>query len=722
STIYYTYKIKGSNGIKQRLNPGINKIFLYDDEGFMWLNLTIYVKSTTYITLTSNTSQPASFPSKDNGIVFYNLTLDDPTALENVTARFHYNESGLNGYSESDITLYYYNNTSGLWEQIIGITNESLNFIEITLYNLSIFVLGPKIVEEEFPFLFLPPSGDNFIIIIIIIGTVAGVAVVAIVVAKTRKGEKVEKEEPTLPKAIIEEEKIPPKVEEKIIPIRVKKEDLPKKEKIIVKRAYDYVGGNIRFKVVVENKSDEILRDISVLLNTREQFQIKSAVEKILLLDINESRGLDFILTPMTCGKSTIYGTISYLDVKGQQFSTFMEPSVVQIKCPLVIPKIASSSDLRQLKEKLQYSHAEIEYTGLNISKAYQIAKDQISSLDVSEIEEHSDIYNVLYSGEAKVTGDQIIIDLNVKPDTIIIDVYLRDMKQSTGFLAYIKNLINLALQYSKDISTTLDKITTKIYNAFEFGQRLSELFNLCQSKEPLVDIILLLKELKNKSYSYFPDLRITESFEKWSVDLEKIRDKDEEIWERTYLNLQFFILAWLDAIIVFSETNTKNYFESPAVVEETLKNIEWGNAKLKEDLINKTKQYSRNILFALMVIHKNTGLSIYNHNFKGETLDSDLISGFLTAIRSFGAELSKKETAMKRLSYEYFEIQIEEGEFVNPALITLGFPDELTIKLLNDFLIRFETRYRNELEDFSGNVSLFLDTKDIIQDIFLKK
>ncbi len=709
--------ITGNNGIKQLLQVGINRIFLYDDNGFMWLNLTIYVNTATNITLTSSTSSPASFPDITNGIVYYNISLENPSALDNVTVRFHYNESNLKGFLEDDLVIFYYNTTSNLWEQLNGTLNTNLNYTEITLYNLSIFVLGSPTSAEEGLLLFPPAAADNFLIIIIIIGIVAAVAVIAIIAAKAKKGEKVEIIRPTFPEV---EEKIKPKKEVKKEPKKeVKKE--PKEEKIKVKRAYDYVGGNIRFKVVVENRSDEILRDISVLLNTREQFEIKSAVEKIILLDVNESRGLDFILTPMTCGKSTIYGTISFLDVKGQQFSTFMEPSVVQIKCPLVIPKIASSSDLKKLKEKLQYSHAEIKYTDLHISKAYQIAKDQISSLDVSEIEEHIDTYNVLYSGEAKVTGDQIIIDLNVKSDSIMIDVYVRDMKQSTGFLAYIKNLINLALQYSKDITTTLDKITIKIYNAFEFGQRLSELFNLCANKEPIEDLILLLKELKNKSFSYFPDLKITESFEKWLGDLNVIREKGEMIWDRTYLNLQYFILAWLESIIVFSETSTRNYLESPAVVEETLKKIQWGNAKLREELKNKTNQYSREILFALMIIHKLGGLSIYNQNFKGEELDSDLIGGFLTAIQSFGAEVSKKETVMKRLSYEHFEIELEEGEFVRPALITLGFPDELTIKRLNEFRIKFETKYRKDLEVFTHNVSIFEETKDLVEEIFLK-
>ncbi|MFX0133879.1 MAG: hypothetical protein ACFFDN_09555, partial [Candidatus Hodarchaeota archaeon] len=232
--------------------------------------------------------------------------------------------------------------------------------------------------------------------------------------------------------------------------------------------------------------------------------------------------------------------------------------------------------------------------------------------------------------------------------------------------------------------------------------------------------ILLILKELKIKSNSYFPDLKITESFDNWLNDLEKI--EDQTLWDRIYLNLQFDIMNWMKLIIIVSDTNSKNYFESLSVEDETRKNIESGNLRLKEELEIKTKQYSNKILFNLMLINSKSGISMYNYNFSEEILDPDLIGGFLTAIRSFGEEVSKKEAAMKKLSYEYFEIELVEGEFTRAALITMGFPDELTIKKLNKFLNKFESKYRVELELFAGNVLVFEGAKDLVQEIFLKQ
>ncbi|MHA1384907.1 MAG: hypothetical protein ACTSR3_14255, partial [Candidatus Helarchaeota archaeon] len=72
-------------------------------------------------------------------------------------------------------------------------------------------------------------------------------------------------------------------------------------------------------------------------------------------------------------------------------------------------------------------------------------------------------------------------------------------------------------------------------------------------------------------------------------------------------------------------------------------------------------------------------------------------------------------------LSYEDFEIELREGEFKRAALITTGFPDSLTKKRLDEMLKIFETKFRNVLEDFRGDISIFEETDEIIKKIFQK-
>ncbi len=494
-------------------------------------------------------------------------------------------------------------------------------------------------------------------------------------------------------------------------------EEPPAVGDLIVKRAFDYLGGDVRFKVVVENQSKDIIRDISVQLDVKEQFAVDEDLKKITVLEPEESRGVDFALTPLACGKSKIHGTVFYQDAQTRTISSEINPVLIQIKCPLVQPRILKLLEVLKLKERFQVSRAEISYLGLSKANAFKIARDQIASLDMSEIEESSEDFSALFSGEAKVTGHPLLVDLHIN-SKIGIDVYMGDIKQATGFLAYIKNLTNVALNYSLQISTSVEKIKNLIFNGFEFSSRLSELFGFCENQESLDDILLLLRELQIKSESYFKDSKLTDSLNARFTELEQLQGKD--IYPRTYLNLQYDVQTWMEAVIVFAETNAKIYYES-TIDSYTRDEIGAGIFKLREDLKRMAIAYSRQILFTLMLIHKNTGLSLFTYNFSEEALDSDLISGFLTAIQSFGKEVSKQETKMRRLSYEHFEISLTDGDLTVAALTTTGHPNQLTAAAIEKFVQQFEARYRQGLEEFRGNVAQFDGTKDLVDDIFLK-
>ncbi|NVM28433.1 MAG: hypothetical protein HWN65_06290 [Candidatus Helarchaeota archaeon] len=498
---------------------------------------------------------------------------------------------------------------------------------------------------------------------------------------------------------------------------------LPMAEKLGVKRAYDYVGGDVRFKVVVENKSKDPIRGISVLLDVKEQFTVKDPSQKVTVLEPEESRGVDFYLTPLACGKSKIHGTVSFLDPQGQEVSSDINPVLVQIKCPLVTPRIFKLLEVLKMKDRFQLSHAEIPYQGITQLNAFRIARDQVSSLDMSEIGgdggDEGEDFSVLFSGIAKVTDNPLLVDLNVDPNKINIDVYMGDLRQATGFLAYIKNLINVALSYSQQISTSIEKIRSMIFNAFEFSSRLTELFEFCFDLESLDDVLLLLKELRIKSQSYFADLKLAEGLDKWFGKLEPLQG--QEVYARTYLNLQYDIQKWLEAVITYAETNAQIYYES-GVDQYTQDEIGAGIYKLKDDLKRKAIAYFKKILFSLMLIHSETGLTLYSHNFATQTTDADLISGFLSAIQGFGMEVSHQETKMKRLSYEHFEIELSDGSLTMAALITSGLPNQLTSAALREYILRFEARFRPQLETFSGNVSQFATAEELVQSVFLMK
>ena len=98
------------------------------------------------------------------------------------------------------------------------------------------------------------------------------------------------------------------------------------------------------------------------------------------------------------------------------------------------------------------------------------------------------------------------------------------------------------------------------IFNGFEFSSRLNELFAFCNDLEALDYVLILLKELKMKSQSYFADLKLAEAINEWFASLEQFQEK--EIFSRTFINLQYNILNWLESVIIFAETNAKIYYD----------------------------------------------------------------------------------------------------------------------------------------------------------------
>lgn len=503
---------------------------------------------------------------------------------------------------------------------------------------------------------------------------------------------------------------------EKYIRLTIELEKEAIEAPVLVKRAYDYIGGSVRFKVVIENKSKENIQDISVMLNLKEQFEVEQSLQKIKLLEPEESRGVDFTLVPLTCGKSRVYGTVTYYDVSGKLYSSEINPLIVQIKCPLVQPRVLKLLDVLKMKEKFQVSHVEIHYREITKLDAFRIAREQIASLDVSMLDDGEE-FACLFSGEAKITGNPLLVDLHTDENNIIIDVYMEDLKQSTGFLAYIKNLINMSLSYTEKISTSVEKVRSMIFNGFEFSTRLTELFELCTTQESVEDILILLKELKIKAQSYFPNLKLTEDLNKWFEWLEEYQTQG--IWTRTYKNLQYDIQTWMESIIIFSETNAKIYYEA-ALDQITQDEISNETARLKQSLYQLALLYSKSILYTFMLIHKNSGLSLFTYDFSEQTLDPDLISGFLQAITSFGAEISHEETQMRKLSYEHFEIEITDGYYCIGALVTSGFPNQYTSTALSQFVQQFENKFQRELDAFIGNVSQFGEARTLVQETFL--
>ena len=103
--------------------------------------------------------------------------------------------------------------------------------------------------------------------------------------------------------------------------------------------------------------------------------------------------------------------------------------------------------------------------------------------------------------------------------------------------------------------------------------------------------------------------------------------------------------------------------------------------------------------------------------------IDESLISGFLSAISTFGAEIGSKiqdaKGGLEELSYRQFKIIVNEGKIARTALLLLKRPSETLRTKLKRFNDAFEKEFGRFLEKFSGKVLEDMKVTPLIEEIF---
>lgn len=489
-------------------------------------------------------------------------------------------------------------------------------------------------------------------------------------------------------------------------------------EGIALKREYDYVGGDIRFKVAVQNISRTVMTDINVILNPTSQYQVDDRIKMVNFLKPGETRGVDFMLTPLTCGKSMIYGTATYVDPFGNPHSATINPKEIWVKCPLVKAESVEESRIDQLKKTLQKASTTFNISGVSKTQAFKSAREQVAALDVAEAVIDTANYQAIFSGIAKVGGDELLVELSIGNE-MALDVYTKDIRQATGFLAYIKNLVNLSIEVIKKLGVKVERISEQVLNCFDINQRIVELCNSCRCLGHIDDIVILLKEINSKNKGYFVDCPIIDPVNQSIVALQKLADLSQPIELRLSADIQYnSISEWMPYFRDTAETNIRIYNETFSEYSEVSDKMENGLKNLHKIMEEIERNYSSWIVRYLLVIEKRSGLTIFSKKFGQFDMDTDLVSGFLTAIQSFGSELSQKETAMRKLSYQDFEIELEEGDYVRTALVMQGKVTKYLVKNLFDYVKEFEKKFPDRFSPFDGNISVFESANDFTDKI----
>jgi len=119
-----------------------------------------------------------------------------------------------------------------------------------------------------------------------------------------------------------------------------------------------------------------------------------------------------------------------------------------------------------------------------------------------------------------------------------------------------------------------------------------------------------------------------------------------------------------------------------------------------------------------IIVLETRSGIDIFSQSFTDKQVDTTLISGFLQAIRTFGAEMSEEAKKSRTVKLEYKKSIMLMTEFVNLKLIIImkDNPSPNFIYLLEDLSYDIYKNYGKNIDDFKGNIKQFRGIKSLVE------
>ena len=109
----------------------------------------------------------------------------------------------------------------------------------------------------------------------------------------------------------------------------------------------------------------------------------------------------------------------------------------------------------------------------------------------------------------------------------------------------------------------------------------------------------------------------------------------------------------------------------------------------------------------AIFLINKNSGLVIQEIQVAGtEYLDSDLVAGMLTAIRSFANDCISANSELDSIDYGGWQIPLEVAGYCYLAVVVEGEPPQKFVTKIRRVLGEIVMEYDNVIKDFDGNIA----------------
>jgi hypothetical protein len=175
------------------------------------------------------------------------------------------------------------------------------------------------------------------------------------------------------------------------------------------------------------------------------QLPVSGSEIQIGNVEAGRQKTLAVYLDPQICGTTPVDGIITYKDARGQLYPMNLKRFQVEVKCPLFFtPEEANTAMLKNLLEQ-QLMNRDAKVFALPVdmdrSKAFGLAKEAITALDVRLISEYSRAANLeaWFYGQIKGSGERMILRASVIGESIELFIAANTRTAITGLLAELR-------------------------------------------------------------------------------------------------------------------------------------------------------------------------------------------------------------------------------------------------------------------------------------------
>ncbi|MHA1680403.1 MAG: PCI domain-containing protein [Promethearchaeota archaeon] len=302
-----------------------------------------------------------------------------------------------------------------------------------------------------------------------------------------------------------------------------------KEEFVEVVREYDYIGGQVHFKVAIRNKSRAAIYDIKVVLDYPDAFQIEEEMISVPVIEPDSSRGVDFYLEPTTCGKSHVAATVIYKDFTSKAHTIWVREKEVWIKCPLVVSTMDTLEDVNKVIKTLPSDSRSFLISDIDARLAYHAGFRAISNFDTRCVAapdkvDGDDFEADAYFATKAKNGGRIVIKLTVSEKSQILEirVWCAEAGQLTGLLAKI---IEYLFQEINIIRKIKAESREKTVDLMAIAQGITVLSDYIMLKWKIGDIANKLEDIYARVIKFIKKDDVIKDMEAW---LEKLHVFDE--------------------------------------------------------------------------------------------------------------------------------------------------------------------------------------------------